>query len=256
MSLISLDKVFACTSSNEVLLILPVFNEASRESDYFWQELVSNSHIDFVFIDDCSTDNSLDLLERYRNLPNVGLIKLRKNSGKAEAIRQAFLSESKENSNHKYVGYLDSDGAFPALEAMRHISMAIEKFEEGHSIYTVSRVMLSGRNIKRKTHRHVIGRLIRTLITFRHKSLPYDTQSGFKLFKNDSLFDQVMAFPFRTKWFVDIEVIARGRAFSEDIVLIWEEPALAWSDIGNSSIKLRSSFRILVDIIRILRMGK
>jgi len=238
------------------MLILPVFNEASRESDYFWQALVSYADIDFVFIDDCSTDNSLDLLERYRNFPNVGLLKLRKNSGKAEAIRQAFISEAKENSNHKYVGYLDSDGAFPANEAIRHIPKAIEKFEEGYSLYTVSRVTLSGRNIKRKTYRHVIGRLIRTLITFRQKSLPYDTQSGFKLFKNDSPLDQVMAFPFRTKWFVDIEVIHRQRAFSDDIVLIWEEPALTWSDIGNSSIKLRSSFRILVDIVRILRLGK
>jgi glycosyltransferase involved in cell wall biosynthesis len=238
------------------MLILPVFNEASRESDYFWKELVSYSDIDFVFVDDCSTDNSLELLERYRNHPNVGLLRLRKNQGKAEAIRQTFVSEAKERSNIKYVGYLDSDGAFPAIEAVRHIPKAIEKFKEGYSLYTVSRVTLSGRDIKRKTYRHLIGRLIRTFIALRHKSLPYDTQSGFKLFKNDSLLDQVMSVPFATKWFVDIEVINRRRVLSNDLGLIWEEPALTWSDIGNSSIKFRSSFRILVDIIRILRMGK
>ena len=236
--------------------MLPVFNEASRESDYFWKALVSYSDVDFVFIDDCSTDNSLDLLRRYKDHPNVGLLRLRKNSGKAEAIRQAFVCEAEERSNHKYVGYLDSDGAFPANEAVRHIPKAIEKFKEGYSLYTVSRVTLSGRNIKRKTYRHLIGRLIRTLIGFRHKSLPYDTQSGFKLFKNDSLLEQIMAVPFTTKWFVDIEVINRRRALSKDMGLIWEEPALTWSDIGDSSIKLRSSFRILVDIIRIIRMEK
>jgi hypothetical protein len=65
-----------------------------------------------------------------------------------------------------------------------------------------------------------------------------------------------MSFPFTTKWFVDIEVMIRRRALTADRDLIWEEPALSWSDIGNSSIKFRTSIRILVDIIRILRMGK
>jgi dolichyl-phosphate beta-glucosyltransferase len=248
--------VFNCTSENEVLIILPVFNEASRQSNQFWDSLVSKSGVDFLFIDDASTDNSLDQLSLYRDLPNVGLLRLHTNMGKAESIRQAFLSQCQKKSNHLYIGYLDSDGAFSADETARHIPKAVEKLNEGFSIYSVSRVLLSGRNIDRKVYRHIIGRLIRTLIGLKFKNLPYDTQSGFKLFNNDPPLEEVMAKPFRTKWFVDVELINRRQVMVNDGKLIWEEPALTWTDVGNSSIKLSASLQIIADIFRILRIEK
>jgi hypothetical protein len=176
--------------------------------------------------------------------------------GKAESIRQAFLSQCQKKSNHLYIGYLDSDGAFSADETARHIPKAVEKLNEGFSIYSVSRVLLSGRNIDRKVYRHIIGRLIRTLIGLKFKNLPYDTQSGFKLFNNDPPLEEVMAKPFRTKWFVDVELINRRQVMVNDGKLIWEEPALTWTDVGNSSIKLSASLQIIADIFRILRIEK
>ena len=256
MRKVEAEKIYGCTSGNEVVLVLPVFNEVSRKSNQFWEDLISKKNIDFIFVDDASTDNSLDQLKFYSDYANVGLLSLGRNLGKAEAVRQAFLSEAEQPINHRYIGYLDSDGAFPANEIMIHIPKAMEKLNNGFSIYSVSRVLLSGRNINRKTHRHIIGRLLRTLVGLRHKSLPYDTQSGFKLFLNDSIQGEVMATPFKTKWFVDIEIMIRRKALSNNESFVWEEPAQTWTDIEDSSVNLRSSFQILSDLIQILRMEK
>jgi dolichyl-phosphate beta-glucosyltransferase len=256
MKKVDLEKIYDCTSGNDLVLILPVFNEVSRNSNHFWEDLMSKTNIDLLFVDDASTDNSLDQLKLYSDNANVGLMRLSRNSGKAEAIRQAFLSEAKQSIKHRYIGYLDSDGAFPSNEIVNHIPKAIEKLNNGFSIYSVSRVLLSGRNIDRRTHRHIIGRMIRTLVGLRHKSLPYDTQSGFKLFWNDAIQGDVMATPFKTKWFVDIEIMIRRKALSNNESYLWEEPAQTWTDIDNSSVNLRSSFQILSDLIQILRMEK
>jgi glycosyltransferase involved in cell wall biosynthesis len=158
MKKVDLEKIYDCTSGNDLVLILPVFNEVSRNSNHFWEDLMSKTNIDLLFVDDASTDNSLDQLKLYSDNANVGLMRLSRNSGKAEAIRQAFLSEAKQSIKHRYIGYLDSDGAFPSNEIVNHIPKAIEKLNNGFSIYSVSRVLLSGRNIDRRTHRHTTHR--------------------------------------------------------------------------------------------------
>ena len=65
---------------------------------------------------------------------------------------------------------------------------------------------MAGRKILRKTHRHVIGRLIATLSGIFWPTIPYDTQCGFKLFKASNL-TGLEKFQVRTKWFFEIELV-------------------------------------------------
>ena len=60
-------------------------------------------HREVIVIDDCSTDKTLNLLEKNKNLYDE-LIKLPKNSGKGEAIRKGLMKAS-----GKYVLFQDAD---------------------------------------------------------------------------------------------------------------------------------------------------
>jgi len=58
-----------------------------------------------IIVDDCSTDNSLELSKKLRNNnKNISLFEMKKNSGAAEARKYAL-----EYANQNYICYVDSD---------------------------------------------------------------------------------------------------------------------------------------------------
>ena len=92
-----------------ISIIIPVFNEI-RYLDTFVKNIKNsfkNEKAEYIFIDDGSTDGSTDWLENYinnnKNNDNI-LIKIKKNSGKGNAIHQG-LKCCKGN----YILFQDSD---------------------------------------------------------------------------------------------------------------------------------------------------
>ena len=122
--------------------------------------------------------------------------------------------------------------------------------------YWGSRVALSGRNITRHNLRHILSRILITFFGYRMGNLPYDPQTGFKIFKFNK--EQMAIFDrnFETKWFVDIEILLRFKAVNGKDMRIWEEPVNTWKDIEGSKIRgleLITVFRDLVKILLIIR---
>jgi glycosyltransferase involved in cell wall biosynthesis len=240
-------------SINNISLIIPLWNEFSRGSFGYLDKLVTLSHIDFVFVNDGSTDDTLVKLEQYSELNNVQVINLEKNQGKTYAIKKGF-QEAATKHNYDLVGFLDGDGAFEISEVIRCLTDAEIKIKhENFDIFCTSRVALAGHSIERDLKRHLLGRMIRTLIELRHKQLPYDTQSGFKLFAQNESFISTINREFQTRWFVDLEIILELRRKNPSL-RIWEEPLLAWKDIGNSSISYSSFPLIVREIITLMRI--
>ena len=125
--------------------------------------------MNFLFVDDASTDN-LDyiysLKEKYKN---VFYLRLTKNLGKANAIREGLLYATNNTQlNTHTLGYLDFDDSILASEVQRIIALFNCKIEELNSIDTLwaSRVKLNGRNITRSNLRHFYSRILITLIGF------------------------------------------------------------------------------------------
>jgi glycosyltransferase involved in cell wall biosynthesis len=241
-------------SNNRIAVVIPVFNEQSRSSGQYLESLTDIAW-DIILVNDGSTDFSLEMLREIESTHlNVRVLNSPHNQGKAEAIRAGFKSLLDSLSIYDYVGFLDADGAISKLDSERIIHLADLKIRtEGFDCIWSSRVGLSGRDIQRTMFRFYVGRLIRTIIGFRHRNLPYDTQSGFKVFKFSKELKLTLEKKFETRWFADVELLLRLEASGKNY-RIWEEPLNLWQEIGQSSLKFRKFPLIFIEIVRVLKI--
>ena len=199
----------------------------------------------WLFVDDGSTD---DTAEFVRNLDLFGetvhLMVLEVNSGKAEAVRRGLLDVARDE-DLQGIGFMDGDGAFSVEDLFVMIQTYGEFVVDGdfHAVWS-SRVGLAGRDIVRKSHRHYLGRIITTVLGTQYKNIPYDTQSGFKIFRASTEFITCIAAPFRTRWLFEVEMLARWSRYSSRPMRIMEVPLWHWHDIPGSKIRGREVMRI------------
>lgn len=235
--------------NNKVVIIIPCFNEAERLNFSYFNILSRIKSVVWVFVDDGSTDDTSKILKKYSNKKNILNIKINHNVGKSNAIVYGMNYASSEISNVGWIGFLDSDGAFATSDVENIINMtsSIGRYD---AIYT-SRVKMAGRNIKRNNARHIISRLITSLFGLVWEDIPYDTQSGFKLYRYADNFNLILKKPFKTKWFFDIELSIRSLKYRKKNLNVWEEPVSSWVDMPGSKINYRQSLRISLEVIYI-----
>lgn len=68
------------------------------------QKGITEENYEIIFVDDASKDNTLDIIDRYRILPNFKIIKNKKNIGLAKSLNLAIKS-----SIGRYIVRVDSD---------------------------------------------------------------------------------------------------------------------------------------------------
>lgn len=117
---------------------------------------------------------------------------LRRNVGKAEAVRRGVLLAF--DANPDYIGYGDADLATP-LEA---IPAFCELLDARHDLEIVfgARVWLLGRSLERSALRHYLGRIFATAASMVLGLGAYDTQCGAKLFRASPRSDRCFKSPF------------------------------------------------------------
>jgi glycosyltransferase involved in cell wall biosynthesis len=228
----------------DVAIVIPCFNEASRFPLNYWNAIIlENPRVYWLFVDDGSTDGTSDILKQLCQASAAMSCRSDCNLGKGNAIRFGLLKALELPAQIKFFGYLDSDGAFNQTDIERIIEIALmdsqEKDKNFSDAIISSRVALAGRSVRRKKSRHYIGRVIATILTANWIDAPYDTQSGFKLFRDSESFKEAIKTPFLTKWFVDIELLVRIGILNQGTLRIWEEPLSGWRDVSGSKIGLR-----------------
>lgn len=167
-----------------IAVIVPCFNEELRVPIQYWREIVrTENEIKWLFIDDGSSDRTFEILQEVCTGTPSWVLKSANNGGKGSAIRKGFLAILETDPAIEVLGYLDSDGAFSKDDIFRLANIAIQRISSSIAQPTdaviSSRVSLSGREIKRKSSRHYLGRLIATVLTRKWSDAPYDTQSGY-----------------------------------------------------------------------------
>jgi glycosyltransferase involved in cell wall biosynthesis len=230
-------------------IVVPCFNEETRFPVEYWQKiLAAHRGILWIFFFFLSTDGTSGLLRELESKGNVYVLTLQPNCGKGNAVRRGLIQALVTNPELKVLGFLDSDGAFSIVDIGHLIDIAdmtmIRSRENSIDAVLSSRVALSGRSIQRRQSRHYIGRIIATLLTHKWIDSPYDTQSGFKLFRNTISFRESLKLAFSTKWFVDIELLTRIAIANNGRLLIWEEPLMSWNEVSGSKLKATKLFSI------------
>ena len=237
-----------------IAIIVPCYNEELRFPIQYWKEIVrTENEIKWLFIDDGSSDRTLEILQDVCAGTTSRVSKSVKNSGKGNAIRKGFLEILERDPDIEVLGYLDSDGAFSINDIFRLATLSIQPpnslIAQPIDAVISSRVSLSGHEINRKASRHYLGRLIATLLTRKWSDAPYDTQSGYKLFSNSGSFRNAIKSDFSTRWFVDVELLARIGINNKGLLNIWEEPLSYWNDVAGSKLNFMKFHSIFFELL-------
>jgi len=216
---------------------------------YWNQMLATLPEVKWLFVDDGSTDSTKDMLSNFCAEHGGSVLALNQNQGKGNAIRLGFKELVNADQAVSYLGYLDSDGAFSIPDVQRLILLSMQKDEVGVNfpwdVFISSRVAMAGRQIDRKIARHYLGRVFATYLTHGWKGAPYDSQSGFKIFRVNQSFNDSLEDAFKTRWFVDLELISRLELRTSYSLRIWEEPLNFWKDVDGSKILMKHVLSII-----------
>ena len=237
-----------------VAIAVPLYNEERRWDSSYWALATADPFIQWVFVDDGSTDATRDVA-RQLQASNVEVLSLPQNRGKAEAVRTGLLHCLKKHAGCGVVGFLDGDGAFDPAEVLTFARRGHARLGRGglDAIWS-SRVALLGRSISRRAARHYAGRIVGTLLFRGVGASPYDSQSGFKLFARSARLEQLLEEPFATRWFFEIEMVLNWNESLGDAssrMKVREEPLGYWRDVPGSKIRGCELIRIARELVLI-----
>jgi dolichyl-phosphate beta-glucosyltransferase len=232
-------------------VIVPCFNEEFRLNIEYWNELISNLDYNWIFVNDGSTDQTKKKLDE---INGIKILELTQNSGKAEAIRFGVNHIINNQKDLDFVlAFIDSDGAFDLKDITRNFEIFSKKvLNDLYQTVWATRVALSGRRIDRSSLRHYISRIIISLIGLKFRNLPYDPQTGFKIFLINEDLRKIFETKFMTRWFFDIEIINRFKINSGYELKIWEEPVNFWKDVNGSKLNFKQYIRVLRELLMVL----
>ncbi len=233
-------------------VVIPCYNEGDRLSqDIFKQFANKNLGYHLCFVNDGSSDNTLEVLEDLRkgNESHVSIVDCEVNRGKAEAVRQGVLHLIKDH-QLDYIGYLDADLSTD-FQDFDDLVQVIDQSE--FKIVSGSRMSRMGANITKQSARSVISKTINLIIRSILKMPFNDTQCGAKIMDRDiasSMFNK----PFVTRWLFDVEIFMRMRKYyGKERVLgfICEQPLKRWIHADGSKLSMKDSFKIVGQLAQI-----
>ncbi len=239
----------------KTIVVVPCYNEAKRlHQDDFLHYVEQNEDVAFLFANDGSRDNTLEVLQsltaRHERLL---LFDIQPNGGKAEAVRRGMLY-AVEHYDAQYVAFWDADLATPLNEIEPMVAWA----DKGYDVVMGLRLMRLGAKVRRKPLRHYLGRCFATVASMMLDLPVYDTQCGAKLFRREVV-ETIFQEQFITRWLFDVELLVRykQRYGTENAKeKIYEFPLFQWQDVDGSQLKSRDFFKAPVELMKIRRKYK
>ena len=245
-------------TSNDLVLVVPCYNEASRlRAPEFLGFVARHPTARLLFVDDGSADATMAVLQRMvQEAPAaIRAMRLETNRGKAEAVRRGLLDAL--DGNPALVGFWDADLSTP-LSAIDDFLSVAAKFPSVELILG-SRVLLMGRDIRRKASRHYLGRIFATAASLALDLPVYDTQCGAKVFRTTDALRRVLGTPFRSPWIFDVEILARYVGLPVDDgggprrSRIYELTVPVWHDVPGSKLRAWDFLRSIAELVAIWR---
>ena len=237
---------------NLVGVVIPCYNEEERlRTDEFTSFVNGNLGYHLCFVNDGSTDNTLDVLKELSKgrEDHISVYDCPKNGGKAEAVRQGVLHLSKDK-QLDYIGFLDAD-----------LSTNFQDFDDlvqtisgsDFKIVSGSRIARMGADIHKEGARAIISKTINKIIQT-ILGMPFrDTQCGAKIMTKDVI-EEVFQKRFYTKWLFDVEIFLRmKKVYGADKAksYLCEQPLKRWVHEDGSKLSMKDSVKILGQLFQL-----
>lgn len=239
-------------TATRVAVILPVYNESrviGRTLDAVLAAAHADEGVEFIFLDDGSTDGTAERIEAAISVAGLANILVRRsirNRGKASVVRDAALAIAREG-RVPLICFTDGDLAY-SLDHVPQLETALR----------VADVVIGSRSLVHRDERNV--KLARRVLGWGFNKLarlalwlPYrDTQAGLKGFRRQAA-EQVFARQRLTDFSFDVELVFLARRMGLKIAQI---PARVSEDHAAKATKvdlIRDPLRMLrgVAIIRL-----
>jgi len=194
---------------NSLSIIFPVYNEQLR-INYSLNKIKKFikfsklKYIEIIFIDDGSTDGTFAIIKyfisqfKYNKKIKILLLKNYKNFGKGYSLRKGIL-----HSQAKWILTSDIDLSVNINQYQKWFLNKTSK--KNYFIYFGSRNHPNSK-VNKKFSRYLLGIIFRFLIYFLFKIKFYDTQCGYKLYKN-SIAKKIFSKLRDNRFVHDVEVI-------------------------------------------------
>jgi dolichyl-phosphate beta-glucosyltransferase len=251
---LELQSTVAPETSNvyNMAMIVPCYNEEKRIDLDYWANIVNaTKDVNWIFVDDGSTDTTSNLLSKISN--RVEVKRLQNNFGKAEALRWGFRDAMLQGA--EVIGFIDADGSFDrneVVELCRRFQQK-EHWEDHNKTYMavfMSRShLLNAASPSVGAVRRKFGKIISKINSLIWSELPNDTQCGFKFFKSDSKLSVSMSTAFSNSWFFEIELLIRIRSLQDTPLIIKEVPLSSIRHVKGSHTGKGNLFNSLKQIL-------
>jgi glycosyltransferase involved in cell wall biosynthesis len=158
-------------------IVVPVFNE-EESLPHFFAELTKNllklkKAYEIVFVDDGSSDNSLEILKSLlKENKNISIFSFRKNRGKAEALTFGF-----QKAKGEYIVTLDAD----LQDKPEEIGNLLDKLNEDYDLVSGWR-----KNRKDSAVKIIFSRFFNLLASWIWGLKLHDYNCGLKAYKKDA----------------------------------------------------------------------
>jgi glycosyltransferase involved in cell wall biosynthesis len=226
--------------NKSTIIIIPCFNEAKRIKDV-WSRYVLIKDYTLLFVDDGSTDGTIEILEHLKKeMENVIILRLDQNVGKGNSIYQGVdhLRKNHLLKNINFLGYMDADLSTPISELDAMIKFFAVR-PQSQAIFG-ARINMLGSNIKRSFFRNILSFIFKTFRNLVLNINANDTQCGAKIFRVECI-DKAFSSPFETRWLFDIEILKRLNSSN-----VYEFPLVTWNHTSESK---ANGFRFYKDIL-------
>ena len=224
-------------------IIIPFYNETSRldinkNMASILSYLKDCDNFELILINDCSQDNTLEVLKEFNSLPFCKVFTNVKNYGKGYSIRKGILEASYNN-----ILYMDADLSVPIDNIKKFYTLLDDK-----TCVIASRYLHGSKIVnKRSFIRNFMSWFSRVILLKICGLKISDSQCGFKMFKKDS---SLYLENFKTtRWLFDLELLRHLKYKKYKII----EIPIVWNNCEESTLKSKdaiiSSLKELIAIL-------
>lgn len=193
---------------NKILMIVPSYNEELNLKKVAKDIKENFSEADILFVNDCSKDNTLDVIQA---IDDVAYLNLPINLGYSYAVQSGLKYAVQEG--YDYLVQFDGDGQHLASEAKRMYEHALET----NADIVIGSRFLSETDYHHSFFRKIGTKLFQTIIKMLTGKKIYDPTSGLQVIKKDVFIplSKIYAYPEFPDANLLIELIYQGYNIEE-----------------------------------------